>query len=261
MLRQYIPSISRVVCNLAGYNVRSNFSAVELLGSGGNVLNAKLAPAVVFSMGIIMKSETSSSNLFCSSFHVSATIQAKKLNLEQVKKLEKGMTGFLGTQPRDDVPPMPRPVSQLSVPGYGSGGGGQAPFTPTKLLVKRKTYFKRCKFFLHCLEHEEATKASQARVIPIPAFRVGDVVEIQLVVPENDYKEGRYKGLVIKRVNRGLGSSLTLLNHNKSEGTTERTVPLYSPHLKKMTIIERRKVRRGKLTYMRTRKPSEYTFK
>ena len=67
---------------------------------------------------------------------------------KELQRLESGDLTFLGTDPRDDMPPKPRPDSQTAVPGYGAGGGGAPAFTPTRELTKRKTYFKRCSFML-----------------------------------------------------------------------------------------------------------------
>jgi len=180
------------------------------------------------------------------------------MSQKEIVRLNEGDLSFLGTTPRDDAPPNPRPDSQTSVPGYGSGGGGAPPFTPTRELTKRKTYFKRCKFMLENLEYEAALKVADAR--NFPAFRVGDLVEIKMVVPENKNMLDSFRGIITKRRNRGLGSSFAMLNF--IHGTRlERQFPLYNPNLKEMIILERRKVRRGQLTYLykEDRTPSEYT--
>jgi hypothetical protein len=39
--------------------------------------------------------------------------------------------------------------------GWGKAGGGMSAFTPTKDLVKRKSYFKRCSFIMQTLENEK----------------------------------------------------------------------------------------------------------
>ena len=89
------------------------------------------------------------------------------------------------------------------VPGFGSGGGGASPFTPTRLLIKRKTLQKRAGFIMQAralsslniahivvlifwaffslqqLEYERASELAALR--PMPAFRPGDVLELKLV--------------------------------------------------------------------------------
>lgn len=132
-------------------------------------------------------------------FHVSAFLGVKRLTIKQQELLKQGRTGFLGTPPRGDVPPAPVPENTMNQPGYGKGGGGQAAFTPTKDLVKRKNYFKRCRHFLKVINYEEAKKVSDDRKGVIPAFRVGDVIELTFVTPENNYKVESFKGLVIRR--------------------------------------------------------------
>jgi large subunit ribosomal protein L19 len=80
------------------------------------------------------------------------------------------------------------------------------------------------------------------------------------VVPENHYKVEKFKGLVIARRNRGMGSSFSMLNHVAGQMVV-RMWPLYSPHVLEMKILERRKVRQNKLYYMKRRPPAEYTFR
>mmetsp|Transcript_10049 Transcript_10049/g.20965 ORF Transcript_10049/g.20965 Transcript_10049/m.20965 type:complete len:267 (-) Transcript_10049:241-1041(-) len=205
---------------------------------------------------------TSSSHLVSSlhkrELHTTPPLSTKRLTQKEIVRLNSGDLSFLGTDPRGDMPPKPRPDSQTAVPGYGAGGGGAPAFTPTRELTKRKTYFKRCSFMLQNIEYEEALKVAQSR--NFPEFRVGDAVEVKLVVPENKNAVETFKGIITKRQNRGLGSSFAMLNY--IHGTRlERQFPLYNPNLKEMTILERRKVRRGKLNYLYERTPSEFTIK
>lgn len=104
---------------------------------------------------------------------------------------------------------------------------------------------------MEALEHEASAARNAAR--PLPPFRVGDVVDVQLVVPENKARPSAFRGLVISRRNRGLSSSFRL-RAVVNNFVVERAFPLYSPHLLALTIVERRKVRRAKLFYLR-RKP------
>ena len=62
----------------------------------------------------------------------------------------------------------------------------------------------RCTPRRQTLEYEQAKKTFESRKGSIPAFRVGDVVELKFVTPENYYKEESFRGVVIKRQNRGL---------------------------------------------------------
>eukprot|EP00976_Prorocentrum_cordatum_P115683 1196050-Prorocentrum_minimum.AAC.2 len=188
--------------------------------------------------------------------HTTPPLSTKRLTQKEKVRLNAGDLSFLGTDPRGDMPPKPRPDSQIAVPGYGAGGGGAPAFTPTRELTKRKNYFKRCSFmlqhlatsmsmrtwhwrklnpyFVHTLisqscvtsfpslnykastnretlvgtaryqtiEYEEALKVAESR--KFPEFRVGDVVEIKLVVPENKNALESFRGVITRRQNRGL---------------------------------------------------------
>lgn len=130
------------------------------------------------------------------------------------------------------------------------------PWTPTAQLTKRKILTKRMGFMLQTLEAEQAAAMDKTRALP--EFGPGDLVEIKMAVPENRRKVALMKGVVIARKNRGWQSAFTIRNYLGNAGGIERTVPVYSPSLLGVQVLERRKVRRAKLYYLRDRKPSEY---
>jgi large subunit ribosomal protein L19 len=119
-------------------------------------------------------------------------------------------------------------------------------------LIKRKNLFKRSAYIMQTLEYEAAAAAAASRPA-IPAFRAGDVLDIQFAVPDNKERLTTFRGLVIARYNRGISSSVTLraVIHDNA---VERTFPLYSPHIKSITLVERRHAARAKLFFLR-RKP------
>ena len=138
-------------------------------------------------------------------------------------------------------------------PSWGRGGGGQSPFTPSRELTKTKSLFKRAAHIMQSLEHEAALKSVAERVKPLQAFRVGDVVDLQVSLPDNKARLSSFRGLVIARRNRGLASSVRLRSV-VNNFIVERAFPLYSPNLKSLTVVERRKAVRAKLYFLR-RKP------
>mmetsp|Transcript_18971 Transcript_18971/g.22707 ORF Transcript_18971/g.22707 Transcript_18971/m.22707 type:complete len:255 (+) Transcript_18971:279-1043(+) len=162
---------------------------------------------------------------------------------------------FLRPPPRDDAPRPPIPDSLRNTPGYGSGGGGAPPFTFSKNMVKHNDFRRHSKFLMQEIEYEEAKKISEKR--NIPAFRVGDVIELKYTVPENDMKVDTFVGLCFARRNRGMGSTFQLMNYIFGQ-VIERGFPLYSPHIVSMKILERRGSKKAQLYYYRKRKPSEW---
>jgi len=153
-----------------------------------------------------------------------------------------------GPEPRDATPPPLWPKGQRDLPDFGSGGGGAEPFTPTRMLKKRKVLRKRARFMLHAIETERMEALAAAK--NVEPFRAGDVLEITMDVPENRNREAKIRALCIARRNRGLGSSFKVRYVLGAEAV-ERSFPLYMPHLKQIKVVERRPVRRAKLYYIR----------
>ena len=105
-------------------------------------------------------------------------------------------------------------------------------------------------------------KKKNPAVLDVP-FRVGDAIEIELVSEGNVNSTNidKIRGLVIGKKNRGLGSSIQLRDVVFGE-PVERTIPLHSPLLKKLTVLEqnflhkgKKRVKRAKLYYLRDRNP------
>ena len=88
------------------------------------------------------------------------------------------------------------------------GREARAPWTPTRELKKRKSYFKRCGHMMETLEREKMKElAAERHIVP---FRPGDVVKLTLEVPENNRRTQTFTGVCIAKKHRGLGSSFTL---------------------------------------------------
>ena len=159
-------------------------------------------------------------------------------------------TGKINPRPRGIAPPItPWEAGKQNNPDqWGKAGGGMPAFTPTSQLKKRKNYHKRCAFIMQTLEHEKMTEiAAKSPVVP---FRPGDVVKVKIEVLENRRRANYFTGICIARRNRGIGSTFTLRTV-LANAPVERTFPLYSPTIKEFEVLERRKVRRGKLYYLR----------
>ena len=109
----------------------------------------------------------------------------------------------------------------------------------------------------------EDNKKKNPAVLNVP-FRVGDAIEIE-VISEGDVNStniDKIRGLVIGKKNRGLGSTIQLRDVVYGE-PIERTIPLHSPLLKKLTVLEqnflhkgKKRVKRAKLYYLRDRNPA-----
>lgn len=85
----------------------------------------------------------------------------------------------------------------------------------------------------------------------IPEFKVGDEVKVHVkIVEEEKTRTQVFEGTVIARKSSGLSETFTVRKISYGEGV-ERTFPLNSPNIKKITVEKKGEVRRAKLFYLR----------
>jgi len=93
--------------------------------------------------------------------------------------------------------------------------------------------------------------ASEQLKTEVPSFEIGDTVRI-----DNKIKEGAreriqvFEGTVIAKRGGGISETFTVRRISYGCGI-EKTFPLHSPNVVKVTVIRRGKVRRAKLFYLR----------
>ena len=96
---------------------------------------------------------------------------------------------------------------------------------------------------------EKITK-SQIRT-DIPEFRVGDTVVVGVKIVERGKERVQdSEGIVIAIKNRGIGRNFVVRKTSGGVGV-ERTFPVNSPIIDKVTVVRKGKVRRAKLNYLR----------
>jgi large subunit ribosomal protein L19 len=82
-------------------------------------------------------------------------------------------------------------------------------------------------------------------------FRPGDTVNVHVTIKEGEKERVQvYKGVVIKVQGTGLGKSFTVRKISGGVGV-ERTFPYSSPNLEKVEVVNRGKVRRSRLYFLR----------
>lgn len=85
----------------------------------------------------------------------------------------------------------------------------------------------------------------------IPEFRVGDEVKVYVKIVEEDKTRTQvFEGIVIARKSSGPSETFTVRKISYGEGV-ERTFPLHSPNIKKITVEKKGEDRRAKLFYLR----------
>ncbi len=96
----------------------------------------------------------------------------------------------------------------------------------------------------------------------LPEIRPGDKVRIFYLVSEKYGKEKKTKtqiieGIVLaKKHGKGINSTITVRNEVAGVGV-EWILPLHSPRIEKIEILQRHKVRRAKLYFLRYLSPKE----
>ncbi len=88
----------------------------------------------------------------------------------------------------------------------------------------------------------------------LPDFRVGDTVKVHVKIVEGEKERIQsFEGVVIRKKRGGIRSSFTVRKISYGVGV-ERIFPLHSPRLDHIDVVNRGKVRRAKLFYLRSLK-------
>ena len=86
-----------------------------------------------------------------------------------------------------------------------------------------------------------------------PKFNVGDTVKVYAKIKEGNRERIQvFGGTVLKRQGGGARETFTVRKTSNGIGV-EKTWPLHSPHVEKVEVVRRGKVRRAKLNYLRKR--------
>ncbi|MBQ2657290.1 MAG: 50S ribosomal protein L19 [Erysipelotrichaceae bacterium] len=87
----------------------------------------------------------------------------------------------------------------------------------------------------------------------LPELRPGQTVRVDVKIKEGDKSRIQaYEGIVVKVQGSGIGQTFTVRKISSGVGV-ERTFPVHSPIIDKITVVRRGKVRRAKLFYLRQR--------
>jgi large subunit ribosomal protein L19 len=98
----------------------------------------------------------------------------------------------------------------------------------------------------------EALERSQLRE-DLPEFRVGYTVAVHYKIVEGDKLRVQvFRGVVIKQHRAGARSTVTVRKTSFNVGV-ERTFPVHSPRLEKISVESHGVVRRGRLFFLRER--------
>lgn len=87
----------------------------------------------------------------------------------------------------------------------------------------------------------------------VPEFGVGDTVKVYAKIKEGEKERIQvFEGTVIKRQGGSVRETFTVRKTSNGVGV-EKTWPLHSPHVDRVEVVRKGKVRRAKLNYLRSR--------
>jgi len=117
---------------------------------------------------------------------------------------------------------------------------------------------------MNLLQQLEAEQMKALRANPLPEFRSGDTVKVNVKVVDVTFDEKTkqnktrerlqaFEGVCIARQGQGLNESFTVRKISYGEGV-ERVFPIYSPTVDSVIVVRKGRVRRAKLYYLRGRR-------
>jgi large subunit ribosomal protein L19 len=117
---------------------------------------------------------------------------------------------------------------------------------------------------MNLLQQLEAEQMKALRANPLPEFRSGDTLKVNVKVVDVTFDEKTkqnktrerlqaFEGVCIARQGEGLNESFTVRKISYGEGV-ERVFPVYSPLVDSVVVVRKGRVRRAKLYYLRGRR-------
>ncbi|EEF42557.1 50S ribosomal protein L19, putative [Ricinus communis] len=150
---------------------------------------------------------------------------------------------------KDAIPPLPR--RNMTTTGNSVESATTVPSASTVNAapnIKFKRLDKTARHIMQILDKEAVQEVKTQR--EIPDIRPGYIVQLKVEVPENKRRVSIVKGIVIARRNAGLNTTFRLRRLVAGVGV-ESLFPLYSPNIKEIKVLDKKKVRRAKLYYLR----------
>src|SRR5574344_11981 len=119
-----------------------------------------------------------------------------------------------------------------------------------KLMVTRLIYIRRIHIMnMDIIKEIEAEQLKDS----VTEFSVGDTIRVHAKIKEGNRERIQvFEGTVIKRQGGSNRETFTVRKNSNGVGV-EKTWLLHSPHVEKIEVVRKGKVRRAKLFYLRDR--------
>ena len=87
----------------------------------------------------------------------------------------------------------------------------------------------------------------------LPRINVGDTVRVHVLIKEGNRERIQvFEGTIIAKKHGGIQETMTVRRVSYGVGV-EKVFPIHSPHVSKVELVRKGKVRRAKLYYLRDR--------
>ena len=117
---------------------------------------------------------------------------------------------------------------------------------------------------MNLLQELEAEQMKALRATPLPDFRAGDTLKVNVKVVDVTFDEKTkqnktrerlqaFEGVCIARQGQGINEAFTVRKISYGEGV-ERVFPIYSPLVDSVVVVRKGRVARAKLYYLRGRR-------
>jgi large subunit ribosomal protein L19 len=117
---------------------------------------------------------------------------------------------------------------------------------------------------MNLIQTLEAEQMKALRATPLPDFRAGDTLKVNVKVVDVTFDEKTkqnkirerlqaFEGVCIARQGQGINEAFTVRKISYGEGV-ERVFPIFSPLVDSVEVIRKGRVRRAKLYYLRGRR-------
>lgn len=117
---------------------------------------------------------------------------------------------------------------------------------------------------MNLIQELEAEQMKALRATPLPDFRAGDTLKVNVKVVDVTFDEKTkqnktrerlqaFEGVCIARQGQGINEAFTVRKISYGEGV-ERVFPIFSPLVDSVTVVRKGRVRRAKLYYLRGRR-------
>ena len=117
---------------------------------------------------------------------------------------------------------------------------------------------------MNLIQTLEAEQMKALRATPLPDFRAGDTLKVNVKVVDVSFDEKTkqnktrerlqaFEGVCIARQGQGINEAFTVRKISYGEGV-ERVFPIFSPLVDSVEVVRKGRVRRAKLYYLRGRR-------